>query len=108
MAVREEIVIATKVFYPMSQRPNMGGLSRKHVVQGCEASLRRLGIETIDLYQIHRFDAAVPMEETLAALDTTSSGLSSTGSSDAGRAARVLYSSSAGSYSRGADRPLGS
>jgi aryl-alcohol dehydrogenase-like predicted oxidoreductase len=69
MAVREEIVIATKVFYPMSQRPNMGGLSRKHVVQGCEASLRRLGIETIDLYQIHRFDALVPMEETLAALD---------------------------------------
>ena len=69
MAVREEIVIATKVFYPMSQRPNMGGLSRKHVVQGCEASLRRLGIETIDLYQIHRFDAAVPIEETLAALD---------------------------------------
>ena len=69
MAVREEIVIATKVFYPMSQRPNMGGLSRKHIVQGCEASLRRLGIETIDLYQIHRFDAAVPIEETLAALD---------------------------------------
>src|SRR6476619_7108820 len=64
MAMREEIVIATKVFYPMSQRPNMSGLSRKHVVQGCEASLRRLGIETIDLYQIHRFDAAVPMEET--------------------------------------------
>ena len=69
LAVREEIVIATKVFYPMSQRPNMGGLSRKHVVQACEASLRRLGIETIDLYQIHRFDAIVPMEETLAALD---------------------------------------
>jgi len=47
----------------------MGGLSRKHIVQGCEASLRRLGVETIDLYQIHRFDATVPIEETLAALD---------------------------------------
>jgi aryl-alcohol dehydrogenase-like predicted oxidoreductase len=65
----EELVIATKVFFPLSDRPNMGGLSRKHIVQGCEASLRRLGVETIDLYQIHRFDATVPIEETLAALD---------------------------------------
>ncbi len=66
---REEIVLATKVHFPMSDRPNMGGLSRKHVVQGCEASLRRLGVETIDLYQIHRFDPETPIEETLAALD---------------------------------------
>ena len=65
----EELVVATKVFFPLSDRPNMGGLSRKHIVQGCEASLRRLGVETIDLYQIHRFDATVPIEETLAALD---------------------------------------
>lgn len=65
----EELVIATKVFFPLSDRPNMGGLSRKHIVQGCEASLRRLGVDTIDLYQIHRFDATVPIEETLAALD---------------------------------------
>ena len=65
----EEIVLATKVHFPMSDRPNMGGLSRKHVVQGCEASLKRLGVETIDLYQIHRFDASVPLDETLAALD---------------------------------------
>jgi aryl-alcohol dehydrogenase-like predicted oxidoreductase len=65
----EEIVLATKVHFPMTDRPNMGGLSRKHVVQGCEASLRRLGVETIDLYQIHRFDAAVPLDETLAAFD---------------------------------------
>src|ERR1700733_11040471 len=52
MARLDEIVIATKVFWPMSDRPNMGGLSRKHIVQGCEASLRRLGIDAIDLYQI--------------------------------------------------------
>lgn len=65
----DELVIATKVFFPLSDRPNMGGLSRKHIVQGCEASLRRLGVETIDLYQIHRFDPVVPIEETLAALD---------------------------------------
>ena len=69
MARMEEIVLATKVFNPMSDGPNMGGLSRKHIVQGCEASLRRLGVDTIDLYQIHRFDAKAPIEETLAALD---------------------------------------
>lgn len=69
MAKMEEIVLATKVHFPMSDGPNMGGLSRKHIVQGCEASLRRLGVETIDLYQIHRFKGTVPIEETLAALD---------------------------------------
>jgi 1-deoxyxylulose-5-phosphate synthase len=69
MASLDEIVIATKVFWPMRDAPNMGGLSRKHIVQGCEASLRRLGVERIDLYQIHRYDPAVPVEETLAALD---------------------------------------
>jgi aryl-alcohol dehydrogenase-like predicted oxidoreductase len=53
----------------MSDRPNMKGLSRKHVIQACEASLRRLGVETIDLYQIHRFDADTPIEETLGALE---------------------------------------
>ena len=65
----DELVIATKVYWPMGEGPNMRGLSRKHVVQACEASLRRLGVETIDLYQIHRFDANTPIEETLAALD---------------------------------------
>jgi aryl-alcohol dehydrogenase-like predicted oxidoreductase len=69
MAKLDEIVIATKVWFPMNDRPNMSGLSRKHIVQGCEASLTRLGIETIDLYQIHRFDPVTPIEETLAALD---------------------------------------
>jgi aryl-alcohol dehydrogenase-like predicted oxidoreductase len=65
----DEVVLATKVYWPMRDGPNMSGLSRKHVVQACEASLRRLGVETIDLYQIHRFDANTPIEETLAALD---------------------------------------
>ncbi len=69
MAPMDEVVLATKVFFPMNDRPNMGGLSRKHIVQACEASLRRLGVEAIDLYQIHRFDAETPLEETLAALD---------------------------------------
>ena len=53
----------------MSDRPNMGGLSRKHIQQACEDSLRRLGVDTIDLYQIHRLDPETPMEEMLAALD---------------------------------------
>src|SRR4026209_589966 len=69
MANMEEIVLATKVHFPMGDEPNMGGISRKHIVQACEARLRRLGVETIDLYQIHRFKSTVPIEETLAALD---------------------------------------
>jgi aryl-alcohol dehydrogenase-like predicted oxidoreductase len=69
MAKMEEIVLATKVHFPMGDGPNMGGLSRKHIVQACEASLKRLGVETIDLYQIHRFKSTVPIEETLATLD---------------------------------------
>ncbi len=69
MANLDEIVLATKIFYPMTDRPNMGGLSRKHIVQGCEASLKRLGVDAIDLYQIHRPDPKTPIEETLAALN---------------------------------------
>ena len=65
----EELVVATKVFFPLHDRPNMSGLSRKHIQQACEASLRRLGVDTIDLYQIHRLDHRTPIEETLAALD---------------------------------------
>jgi aryl-alcohol dehydrogenase-like predicted oxidoreductase len=67
--VRDELVIATKVYFPMSRRPNMGGLSRKHIQQSCEDSLRRLGVNTIDLYQIHRGDPHTPLEQTLRALD---------------------------------------
>jgi aryl-alcohol dehydrogenase-like predicted oxidoreductase len=66
---RDEAVIATKVHFPMTERPNMGGLSRKHILQGCDASLQRLGIDAIDLYQIHRFDREVPIDETLEALN---------------------------------------
>ena len=69
LAPRDEIVIATKLYNPMGPGPNMQGLGRKHVIQACEASLRRLGIETIDLYQIHRFDPGVPIDETLEALN---------------------------------------
>jgi aryl-alcohol dehydrogenase-like predicted oxidoreductase len=66
---RDEALIATKVGMQMGERPNESGSSRKHVISGCEASLRRLGVEHIDLYQIHRFDPETPLEETLGALD---------------------------------------
>jgi aryl-alcohol dehydrogenase-like predicted oxidoreductase len=65
----DEVVIATKVYFPMGDGQNLRGLSRKHIVQGCEASLKRLGVEAIDLYQIHRMDPNTPLEETLSALD---------------------------------------
>ena len=68
-ASRDEAVVATKVKMRMGPGPNRGGLSRKHIIQSCEASLRRLGVERIDLYQIHRWDAGAPVEETLSALD---------------------------------------
>jgi aryl-alcohol dehydrogenase-like predicted oxidoreductase len=64
----DEVVIATKVFFPFSRAPNMGGLSRKHIQQACEASLRRLGVDCIDLYQLHRLDPTTQIEEVLAAL----------------------------------------
>ncbi len=65
----DEVVIATKVRLTMGEGPNRAGLSRKHIIQSCEASLRRLGVERIDLYQVHRHHAGTPVEETLAALD---------------------------------------
>ncbi len=72
---RDEVVIATKVFFPMSQGPNGGGLSRKAVFTAIDASLRRLGTDYVDLYQIHRWDYATPIEETLQALhDVVRSG----------------------------------
>ncbi len=67
-AVRDEAVVATKCRMRMGTGPNRGGLSTKHIVQSCEASLRRLGLDRIDLYQIHRADPSTPVEETLAAL----------------------------------------
>ncbi|REK27709.1 MAG: aldo/keto reductase [Planctomycetota bacterium] len=65
----EECVVATKVFNKMAEGPNMQGLSRKHIQQGCEASLRRLGVDAIDLYYVHRFDPHTPIEEMVAGLD---------------------------------------
>jgi 1-deoxyxylulose-5-phosphate synthase len=67
---RDEYVLATKVYYPMSERPGDAGLSRKHVLAAADDSLRRLGTDHIDLYQIHRWDHATPIEETMAALDS--------------------------------------
>ncbi|HEX4961259.1 MAG TPA: aldo/keto reductase [Thermoanaerobaculia bacterium] len=68
-AKREDVVIATKVNYPMGDGPNDRGLSRKHIFDSIDASLRRLGIDHVDLYQIHRFDRETPIEETLEALN---------------------------------------
>ena len=67
-ANRDEMVIATKVFFPMGKGPNQGGLSRKNILAAIDASLSRLGMDYVDLYQIHRFDYDAPMEETLEAL----------------------------------------
>jgi aryl-alcohol dehydrogenase-like predicted oxidoreductase len=66
---RDRLVVATKVRYPMSDRPNDVGLSRQHLVEGCEASLRRLATDYIDLYHVHGWDAKTPIEETLETLD---------------------------------------
>ena len=66
--IRDDVVLATKVRFPMGEGPNDVGLSRKHVISGCEASLRRLGTDYIDLYQVHAWDAPTPLEETLSAL----------------------------------------
>ena len=66
---RDEVLVATKVRMPMGSGPNDAGLSRHHIVTGCEASLRRLGTDHIDLYQVHEWDGRTPLEETLEALD---------------------------------------
>ncbi len=76
---RDETVVATKVYFEMGTGPNMKGLGRKHIVQACEASLRRLGMDYVDVYYIHRWDAEVPVDETLEALN------------DLVRAGKVLY-----------------
>ncbi|HEX8626678.1 MAG TPA: aldo/keto reductase [Catenuloplanes sp.] len=66
---RDEVLVATKVRFAMGAGPNDGGLSRHHIVNGCEASLRRLQTDHIDLYQLHEWDGRTPLEETLEALD---------------------------------------
>ncbi|MBK8908467.1 MAG: aldo/keto reductase [Rhodospirillales bacterium] len=79
VARRNEVVIATKVFSPMSDALNDRGLSRKHIMESIDRSLRRLGTDYVDLYQIHRWDPKTPIEETLEALD------------DVVRAGKALY-----------------
>ena len=66
---RDDLVIATKVRFPMGEGPNDVGLSRKHIISAVEASLRRLGTDYIDLYQVHMWDPGAPLEETLGALN---------------------------------------
>ncbi len=66
---RENFVLATKVYFPVGDGPNRRGLSRKHILAACDASLARLGLDYIDLYQIHRWDDETPIEESLEALD---------------------------------------
>jgi aryl-alcohol dehydrogenase (NADP+) len=68
-ARRDEVVIATKVFFPIGDKPNQRGLGRKHIMEGINASLRRLGTDYVDLYQVHRFDSESPVEETMEALN---------------------------------------
>jgi aryl-alcohol dehydrogenase-like predicted oxidoreductase len=76
---RDRVVIATKVFNPMGDDPNQRGLSRKHIHHAIDDSLRRLGVDYVDLYQIHRFDYSTPIEETMDALN------------DVVRAGKALY-----------------
>ena len=83
---RDRLVIATKVHGPMGDDPNQRGLSRKHILHSIAASLKRLGTDYVDLYQIHRFDYETPIEETLAALD------------DVVRAGKALYIGASSMY----------
>ena len=85
-AKRTEVVIATKVHGVMGPSPNAKGLSRKHVMEAIDASLKRLGTDYVDLYQIHRFDPLTPMEETLEALN------------DVVRAGKALYIGASSMY----------
>ena len=85
-AQRDDVVIATKVFNPMSDAPNDRGLSRKHIMKSIDASLKRLGVDYVDLYQIHRFDPHTPIEETVEALN------------DVVRAGKALYLGASSMY----------
>jgi aryl-alcohol dehydrogenase-like predicted oxidoreductase len=66
---RDQVLLATKARFPMGSEPNDAGLSRHHLIRACEASLRRLGTDHIDLYQVHEWDGQTPLEETLGALE---------------------------------------
>src|SRR5262249_37186303 len=67
---RDRLLLATKARMAMGDGPNDAGLSRHHLINACEASLRRLGVDHIDLYQVHEWDGQTPVDETLEALDT--------------------------------------
>ena len=101
---RDKLVIATKVFYPVGDDPNQRGLSRKHIMHAIDDSLRRLGVDYVDLYQIHRFDAETPIEETLAALhDVVRSGKArylGASSMFAWQFAKMLYTAEANGWTR--------
>ena len=86
MTRRENVVVATKLFNPMSEDPNDRGLSRKHVMASIDASLKRLKMDYVDLYQIHRWDDETPIEETIEALD------------DVVRAGKALYLGASSCY----------
>ena len=94
---RDKLVIATKVFFPMGDDPNQKGLSRKHIMHAIDDSLRRLGTDYVDLYQIHRFDYDTRIEETLEALhDVVKAGKAryiGASSMFAWQFARMLYTS---------------
>ncbi|TQX85405.1 MULTISPECIES: aldo/keto reductase [Rhizobium] len=67
---KNDVLVATKVRFPMGEGPNSSGLSRQHLIAGCEASLKRMKTDVIDLYQVHEWDGTTPVEETMEALDT--------------------------------------
>lgn len=71
---RNDLVIATKVWFPMSEKPNDRGLSRRHIMQQMDGSLKRLGVDYVDLYQIHRWDYETPIDETLQTLNDLTRG----------------------------------
>ena len=101
---RDKLVIATKVFNAMNDDPNARGLSRKHIMHAIDDSLRRLGTDYVDLYQIHRFDPHTPIEETLEALtDVVKAGKAlyiGASSMYAWQFAKMLHLSDASGYSR--------
>jgi aryl-alcohol dehydrogenase (NADP+) len=101
---RDKVVIATKVYNPMGDDPNQKGLSRKHIMHAIDDSLRRLGTDYVDLYQIHRFDRHTPIEETLEALsDVVKAGKAlhiGASSMYAWQFAKMLYTADANGFSR--------